>query len=94
MRTIDANTLDMRISAEQRLKELGIKLPAPPEPFGTYVMVFATLASPQLLAQAQGKERPMEHPTFCRSKQSTSSMRVISRSMPQQIRLRSLSGAS
>jgi hypothetical protein len=23
--------------AEQRLKELGIKLPAPPEPFGTYV---------------------------------------------------------
>src|SRR5258705_581244 len=23
-------------SAEQRLKELGIKLPAPPEPFGTY----------------------------------------------------------
>ena len=25
------------IGAEQRLKELGIKLPAPPEPFGTYV---------------------------------------------------------
>jgi hypothetical protein len=24
-------------SAEQRLNELGIKLPAPPEPFGTYV---------------------------------------------------------
>jgi enamine deaminase RidA (YjgF/YER057c/UK114 family) len=24
------------ISAEQRLKELGIKLPVPPEPFGTY----------------------------------------------------------
>ena len=24
-------------SAEQRLKELGINLPAPPEPFGTYV---------------------------------------------------------
>src|ERR1700736_1033962 len=23
-------------SAEQRLKELGIKLPAPPQPFGTY----------------------------------------------------------
>src|SRR4029077_8272009 len=23
-------------SAEQRLKEIGIKLPAPPEPFGTY----------------------------------------------------------
>jgi len=26
-----------RVSAEQRLKELGIKLPVPPEPFGTYV---------------------------------------------------------
>jgi enamine deaminase RidA (YjgF/YER057c/UK114 family) len=25
------------VSAEQRLKELGIKLPVPPEPFGTYV---------------------------------------------------------
>jgi enamine deaminase RidA (YjgF/YER057c/UK114 family) len=25
------------VSAEQRLKELGIELPAPPEPFGTYV---------------------------------------------------------
>jgi hypothetical protein len=25
------------VSAEQRLKELGIKLPAPPEPFGTYI---------------------------------------------------------
>jgi enamine deaminase RidA (YjgF/YER057c/UK114 family) len=25
------------VSAEQRLKELGIRLPAPPEPFGTYV---------------------------------------------------------
>ena len=24
-------------SAEQRLKELGITLPAPPEPFGTYM---------------------------------------------------------
>ena len=24
-------------SAEQRLKDLGIELPAPPEPFGTYV---------------------------------------------------------
>ena len=24
------------VSAEQRLKELGIKLPAPPEPFGAY----------------------------------------------------------
>ena len=26
-----------RVSAEQQLKELGIKLPVPPEPFGTYV---------------------------------------------------------
>jgi enamine deaminase RidA (YjgF/YER057c/UK114 family) len=25
------------VTAEQRLKELGIKLPVPPEPFGTYV---------------------------------------------------------
>src|SRR3977135_773143 len=25
------------VGAEQRLKDLGIKLPAPPEPFGTYV---------------------------------------------------------
>jgi len=40
VRTVDANSfgeIDMRISAEQRLKELGIKLPPPPEPFGTYV---------------------------------------------------------
>src|SRR5215472_3257632 len=29
-------------SAEQRLKELGIKLPAPPEPFGTYAEVVQT----------------------------------------------------
>ncbi len=29
-------------SAEQRLKELGIKLPAPPEPFGAYVEVVQT----------------------------------------------------
>src|SRR2546425_6955246 len=29
-------------SAEQRLKELGIKLPAPPEPFGTYVEAMQT----------------------------------------------------
>src|SRR5258705_9423951 len=28
--------------AEQRLKELGIKLPAPPEPFGTYVEAMQT----------------------------------------------------
>jgi enamine deaminase RidA (YjgF/YER057c/UK114 family) len=29
-------------SAEQRLKELGIKLPPPPEPFGTYVEAVLT----------------------------------------------------
>ena len=29
-------------SAEQRLEELGIKLPAPPEPFGTYVEAVQT----------------------------------------------------
>jgi enamine deaminase RidA (YjgF/YER057c/UK114 family) len=28
--------------AEQRLKELGLKLPAPPEPFGTYVEAVQT----------------------------------------------------
>src|SRR5260370_37710886 len=28
--------------AEQRLKELGIRLPAPPEPFGTYVEAVQT----------------------------------------------------
>jgi enamine deaminase RidA (YjgF/YER057c/UK114 family) len=30
------------VSAEQRLKELGIKLPAPPEPFGVYVEAVQT----------------------------------------------------
>ena len=29
-------------SAEQRLSELGIKLPAPPKPFGTYVEAVQT----------------------------------------------------
>ena len=29
-------------SAEQRLKELGIKLPAPPQPFGTYAEAVQT----------------------------------------------------
>jgi len=29
-------------SAEQRLKELGIKLPAPPEPFGIYAEAVQT----------------------------------------------------
>src|SRR6202167_5915726 len=32
----------MVASAEQRLKELGIKLPAPPEPFGTYAEAVQT----------------------------------------------------
>src|SRR6476659_2034629 len=32
----------MKISAEQRLKELGIKLPAAPEPFGAYVEAVQT----------------------------------------------------
>jgi enamine deaminase RidA (YjgF/YER057c/UK114 family) len=31
-----------RVSAEQRLQALGIKLPAPPEPFGTYVEAVQT----------------------------------------------------
>jgi pimeloyl-ACP methyl ester carboxylesterase len=31
------------------------------------LVIFAMLASFQLLAQAQGKERPMEHPTFYRT---------------------------
>ena len=30
---------DAKVSAEQRLKELGIKLPTPPEPFGPYAEV-------------------------------------------------------
>ncbi len=30
------------VSAEQRLKELGIQLPAPPEPFGTYAEAVQT----------------------------------------------------
>ncbi len=29
-------------SAEQRLKEIGIKLPAPPQPFGTYAEAVQT----------------------------------------------------
>ena len=29
-------------SADQRLKEIGIKLPAPPEPFGAYVEAVQT----------------------------------------------------
>ena len=33
---------DQPATAERRLKELGIKLPAPPEPFGTYVEAVQT----------------------------------------------------
>jgi enamine deaminase RidA (YjgF/YER057c/UK114 family) len=33
---------DQPATAEQRLKELGIKLPAPPQPFGTYVEAVQT----------------------------------------------------
>ena len=32
----------LSVSAEQRLKELGVKLPAPPEPFGTYAEAVQT----------------------------------------------------
>ena len=32
----------MNTSAERRLKELGVELPAPPEPFGTYVEAVQT----------------------------------------------------
>jgi enamine deaminase RidA (YjgF/YER057c/UK114 family) len=37
--TIDSSP---RSGAEQRLRELGIKLPSPPEPFGTYVEALQT----------------------------------------------------
>jgi enamine deaminase RidA (YjgF/YER057c/UK114 family) len=33
---------DLRTGAEQRLKELGLKLPAPPEPFGIYAEAVQT----------------------------------------------------
>ena len=33
---------DQQASAEQRLRELGIRLPAPPKPFGTYVEAVQT----------------------------------------------------
>jgi enamine deaminase RidA (YjgF/YER057c/UK114 family) len=35
-------TASRPVTAEQRLKELGIKLPAPPEPFGIYVEAVQT----------------------------------------------------
>src|SRR5262245_38662026 len=34
--SMDSGQASASASAEQRLKELGIKLPAPPEPFGAY----------------------------------------------------------
>jgi enamine deaminase RidA (YjgF/YER057c/UK114 family) len=37
-----ASATTITASAEQRLKELGIKLPAPPEPFGSYVEAVQT----------------------------------------------------
>src|SRR5213595_1903097 len=47
MKTISKESVATRegsrpASAEQRLKELGIKLPAPPEPFGIYVEAVQT----------------------------------------------------
>ena len=41
MKTVDGEGARIG-SAEQRLKELGIKLPAPPEPFGAYVEAVQT----------------------------------------------------
>jgi hypothetical protein len=47
-RQMNTNSKEQRVTrsraagAEQRLKELGIKLPAPPEPFGTYVEAVQT----------------------------------------------------
>jgi len=41
-RQVVAGDGSLPASAEQRLKELGIKLPAPPEPFGTYVEAVQT----------------------------------------------------
>ena len=43
MKTMISGTHSSRpVNAEQRLKELGIKLPAPPEPFGTYAEAVQT----------------------------------------------------
>ena len=40
--TISGTRNSRPASAEQRLKELGINLPAPPEPFGTYAEAVQT----------------------------------------------------
>ena len=42
LKTQMVNLSSQPTSAEQRLKELGIKLPAPPEPFGTYAEAVQT----------------------------------------------------
>lgn len=39
---MEASQGKQSVSAEQRLKELGIKLPSPPEPFGIYVEAVQT----------------------------------------------------
>jgi enamine deaminase RidA (YjgF/YER057c/UK114 family) len=39
---VDALNADLPTTAEQRLNKLGIKLPAPPEPFGAYVEAVQT----------------------------------------------------
>jgi enamine deaminase RidA (YjgF/YER057c/UK114 family) len=36
------NTIKEEVKAEQRLKELGLQLPSPPQPFGTYVEAVQT----------------------------------------------------
>jgi enamine deaminase RidA (YjgF/YER057c/UK114 family) len=38
----DSTTKQRNTTAEQRLKELGIELPGPPEPFGSYVEAVQT----------------------------------------------------
>jgi hypothetical protein len=40
--TVVTREVSRPASAEQRLKELGMKLPAPPEPFGIYVQAVRT----------------------------------------------------
>ena len=39
---MNASAKEQEVSAEQRLKELGIQLPSPPAPFGTYVEAVQT----------------------------------------------------
>ena len=49
----------MVASAERRLKELGIKLPAPPEPFGTYAEAVQILDRQDDIWQEKGKALEM-----------------------------------